>query len=141
MTRTKNWFKNLDDLLRGEKTEAHLLARGTQHIPLGATATAAAGLGIIYGVFMGLFAVMTRTPPSYLQMLSTALKVPALFFLTLVVTFPSLSTCSARFSGHGFGSWTRSASWWRQSRLTCACWRPSLPSRDSLPSAPRATRS
>jgi hypothetical protein len=54
-------------------------------------------LGLTYGICMGLFAVATRTPPSLMQLVATALKVPALFFLTLVVTFPSLYVFSALF--------------------------------------------
>ena len=52
-------------------------------------------LGIAYGLFMGLYAVMTRTPACWEQLLSTAIKVPALFLGTLVVTFPSLYVFSA----------------------------------------------
>jgi hypothetical protein len=47
-------------------------------------------LGVIYGLFMGLYAAFNRTPPCFEQLLACAVKVPALFFLTLFVTFPSL---------------------------------------------------
>jgi hypothetical protein len=52
-------------------------------------------LGIIYGLFMGLYAVLTRTPPCYAQMFASAVKVPLLFILTLIITFPSLYVFSA----------------------------------------------
>jgi hypothetical protein len=52
-------------------------------------------LGVIYGIFMGLYAVLRSTNPSYLQMFATALKVPLLFLLTMGVTYPSLYTISA----------------------------------------------
>jgi hypothetical protein len=44
---------------------------------------------------MGCFAVLKPGGPSYLQLIAAMLKVPALFFLTLVVTFPSLYVFNA----------------------------------------------
>jgi len=52
-------------------------------------------LGVAYGICMGLYALATRTPPCLMQTVAAAIKVPALFFLTLVVTFPSLYVFSA----------------------------------------------
>jgi hypothetical protein len=89
------WLQEMDEVLRGRKADPQLLAAGTGHIDTGALVIGAVLLGIIYGIFMGLYAVATRTPPSFLQVLAAALKVPALFFLTLVVTFPSLYVFSA----------------------------------------------
>ena len=88
-------LKELDELLRGTKASPELLAKGTGHLHVGPYIVASIVLGMIYGVSMGLFAVLTRTPPCAIQMLSSALKVPALFFLTLVVTLPSLYVFSA----------------------------------------------
>jgi len=92
-----SWLSELDDVLRGHKADPSLLARGTSHIRTQPLVLGSVLLGMIYGVFMGLFAVATRTPPSLVQLAATALKVPALFFLTLVVTFPSLYVFSALF--------------------------------------------
>lgn len=90
------WIKELDQLLRGSKTQTELLAEGTGHLRLKPMVGAAVALGVIYGLFMGLYAVLTPDHPGGLeQMLATALKTPALFFLTLVVTFPSLYVFSA----------------------------------------------
>jgi hypothetical protein len=89
------WLKEMDEVLRGRKADPHLLAAGTAHISIGPLAIGAILLGMIYGIFMGLYALATRTPPSFAQLFATALKVPALFFLTLVVTFPSLYVFSA----------------------------------------------
>jgi len=89
------WLKNLDDLLRGNKTTPERLAEGTRHIELKPLIGIGVVLGILYGVFMGLFAVASRTPACPEQLLATAVKVPALFFLTLLVTFPSLYVFSA----------------------------------------------
>jgi len=92
-----HWLKELDDVLRGRKADPHLLTNGTGHIQIQPLIVVSVLLGIVYGVFMGLYAVATRTPPSLAQILASALKVPALFFLTLVVTFPSLYVFSALF--------------------------------------------
>lgn len=89
------WLKELDEVLRGRKADADLLVSGTTHIHIRPLVLGSIVLGIIYGLFMGLYAVATRTPPSLAQMLASAVKVPALFFLTLVVTFPSLYVFSA----------------------------------------------
>lgn len=89
------WFKEMDGLLRGDTARAVLAARGTAPLRLGACVGAAVILGVMYGLFMGLFAVTTRTPACWPQLIATALKVPALFLLTLVVTFPSLYVFSA----------------------------------------------
>jgi len=41
-----------------------LLATGTAHIDIGPLVIGAVLLGMIYGIFMGLYALATRTPPS-----------------------------------------------------------------------------
>ena len=91
----KAWLSELDDLLRGRKTEAGLLAEGTEQLRIGPFLTATVILGLVYGVFMGLYAVLNHTPPCYQQLLASTVKVPALFLLTLLVTFPSLYVFSA----------------------------------------------
>jgi hypothetical protein len=89
------WLKELDDVLRGHKADPRLLASGTTHVPIQPLVGASILLGMAYGVCMGLYAVATRAPASPMQMIACAVKVPALFFLTLVVTFPSLYVFSA----------------------------------------------
>ena len=91
----KTWLNELDDLLRGRKTEPGLLAEGTEQLRIGPFLTATVILGLVYGVFMGLYAVLNHTPPCYRQLLASTVKVPALFLLTLLVTFPSLYVFSA----------------------------------------------
>ncbi len=91
----KQWFKELDEVLRGHKGDAELLAGGTSHIRIKPLVSVSIVLGIIYGLFMGLYAVLTRTPPCYAQMFASAIKVPLLFILTLIITFPSLYVFSA----------------------------------------------
>jgi hypothetical protein len=89
------WLKELDDVLRGHKADPRLLAEGTGHIQITPLLGMSIVLGVIYGIFMGLYSVLGRTAPSYEQLTASAIKVPALFFLTLVVTFPSLYVFSA----------------------------------------------
>ncbi len=91
------WLRELDEVLRGHKADPKLLIKGTSHIQIEPLVFGSISLGVLYGICMGLYAVTTRTPPSFVQLIASALKVPALFFLTLVVTFPSLYVFSALF--------------------------------------------
>ncbi|HVR73438.1 MAG TPA: hypothetical protein VMT52_03865 [Planctomycetota bacterium] len=52
-------------------------------------------LGTVYGVFMGLYGALRPQAPSLAQLAVTTLKVPLLFLLTLLVTFPSLYVLAA----------------------------------------------
>ena len=91
-----NWIKGLDQLLRGEATRPEVLDEGRIDIPVGSTAAVVVVLAMIYGVCMGSYSVFKTVDttvvgsPRYMQLIATTVKVPALFFLTLVVTFPSL---------------------------------------------------
>jgi hypothetical protein len=90
-----SWVRDLDELLRGRKTGAGALAKGTEHLPVGRFLVLIVVLGMVYGIFMGLYALLNRTPPCYEQWLAATVKVPAVFLLTLVVTFPSLYVFNA----------------------------------------------
>src|SRR5215208_3894165 len=86
------WISSLDRVLKGEATRPDELRRGSVDIPLG-------GLSLVI-LLLGVFYVVTRwhTPKAYMgwmQMMAAAVKVPALFFLTLVVTLPSLYVFNA----------------------------------------------
>lgn len=83
-------LSDTDGLLRGRYTRPEDLAEGKIAIPTRTLLVAAVSCGAIYGVFMGLFAVLRESHPSVGQLLATMVKVPLLFVLTLVVTFPSL---------------------------------------------------
>ena len=88
-------FKDIDRILRGEVTRIAAVRDGTLKIPLGGVSLATLTLGLSYGFFMGWFALINRETPVYQQLLATTLKVPLLFLLTLVVTFPSLYVFNA----------------------------------------------
>jgi hypothetical protein len=91
----REWLAELDDLLRGRKTSRELLAEGTGQIRLRPLVLVSVALAIVYGACMGCYAVFNRPDPQAMQVVASGLKVPALFFLTLVVTFPSLYVFSA----------------------------------------------
>jgi hypothetical protein len=85
----------IDTLLRGGFTEPEQLSLGRVSVGASHLAIAAAPLGVVYGLFMALYAVMRGGPGAGLQLVATSLKVPLLFLLTLVVTLPSLYVLSA----------------------------------------------
>lgn len=89
------WFRDLDELLRGRKTSPESLAAGRIDLRLNRFVILAILLGGAYGLFMGLFAITSREPAEYRQLLASTVKLPALFLITLVVTFPSLYVFNA----------------------------------------------
>lgn len=89
------WFLDLDELLRGRKTLPETLAAGRIDLKLGPFTTLSILLGATYGAFMGLFSVTSRDPRVYQQLFASTVKFPALFLITLIVTFPSLYVFNA----------------------------------------------
>ncbi len=85
----------LDQILRGETTRLERLRKGSFELNLGPLIRVGIVLGALYGICMGAFAVVAPGGPGFMQMISSAVKVPALFLLTLVVTFPSLYVFNA----------------------------------------------
>jgi hypothetical protein len=89
-------FKQLDELLRGRITSPERLAEGQVELSLRRFVPLAIGLGATYGFFMGWYALSIHwggvkpDPQRYWQFVASMVKLPALFLLTLVVTFPSL---------------------------------------------------
>ncbi len=89
------WLKSLDELLRGHRTSPAALLQGEVNLSLRVFLPLAVLLGAAYGFFMGWFSVLSREAPEYRQVLACMIKVPALFLLTLLVTFPSLYVFNA----------------------------------------------
>lgn len=103
-----NLLKELDRILRGERTSLPALREGTIRFPLAGIAAVLFALGMVYGFFMGWFSLFNRPPQlpldasatapeteagvgtDWRQVLASTVKVPLLFILTLIVTFPSL---------------------------------------------------
>lgn len=91
-----SWMGQLDELLRGERTLPTALSeQGASILPVRRFLPLAIGLGVIYGFFMGWYALFGDNPKRYEQALASSVKLPALFLLTLLVTFPSLYVFSA----------------------------------------------
>jgi hypothetical protein len=83
-------FRHLDQLLRGEFTRADDLRDGRVPVPSRWLVGASLICGGIYGLCMGLYAASGDIQGGMSQFVSSTLKVPLLFLLTLLVTFPSL---------------------------------------------------
>src|SRR5687767_11213029 len=95
-----NSIRSLDRILKGEATRLTDLRRGSLDIPLGGLSLVILVLGAFYGACMGAYAIIDRhgteaASDGYAQLFASAVKVPALFFLTLAVTFPSLYVFNA----------------------------------------------
>jgi hypothetical protein len=89
------WLKELDRILRGDATRISALRDGALRIPVFGIGFLVLLLGLFAGFCVGWFALFNRPVPAYEQLLASALKVPLLFFLTLLVTFPSLYVFNA----------------------------------------------
>lgn len=88
-------LRELDRILRGEATRPASLRGGTLPVQAARLLPLLVVLGGAYGGFMGLFALINRADPEPWQLVATVLKVPSLFLLTLLVTFPSLYVFNA----------------------------------------------
>ena len=96
------WLTHLDRLLRGDVTRPDELRGGRIKIDSGSMAAMIVVLGMAYGLCMGSYSLLKEVPAQlndpdmrYKQLFATTIKVPALFYLTLLVTFPSLYVFNA----------------------------------------------
>lgn len=82
-------LRELDRVLRGDA--------GRVGTPVSLRPLLAANilLAALYGVCMGVYGLSGREVPEYRHMIADAVKVPLVFLLTIVVTFPSLYVFSA----------------------------------------------
>ncbi len=88
-------LRELDRILRGEATRPSDLAEGTIRIPVAGISFVIVLLAMIYGLCMSGFSLLNRDPVEWQHVAAPMLKVPALFLLTLIVTFPSLYVFNA----------------------------------------------
>lgn len=95
-------FRSLDRLLRGDATRMDALRSGTIDVPIPGTVVLLSILGMVYGACMGVFSLTLTDKSSggtvgvqHMQIVASTVKVPLLFFLTLLVTFPSLYVFNA----------------------------------------------
>ncbi len=89
------WVKQLDHILRGDATQLSALREGRIEISIGGLTVVIAMLGMIYGFCMGSYALLRSGGSLYMQLIASGIKIPLLFFLTLLVTFPSLYVFNA----------------------------------------------
>lgn len=85
----KGW-RELDRIIRGETTTRDALAASGLSVELWPVVRMNLLLAAAYGACMGVFGLFGRPEPEVRQLVASVLKVPALFLLTLLVTFPSL---------------------------------------------------
>ncbi len=90
-----NRFEALDQIVRGDALQTAPDGRTGPRSSAAHLAPALFGLAMFYGACMGSFAVVSGRAGAWRQMISSAVKVPALFALTLLVTFPSLYVFNA----------------------------------------------
>lgn len=89
------WLSDLDQILRGDVTRLSSLRRGSVELSLSGLVAVIVLLGMIYGLCMGSYALFKGGGPSFIQVFASMVKVPLLFLLTLIVTFPSLYVFNA----------------------------------------------
>jgi hypothetical protein len=89
------WLKELDRILRGDATRMDELRKDELRIPLRGLSAVILALAAFYAVCMGFYSMFRPDGPLFAQAFATFVKVPALFFLTLLVTFPSLYVFNA----------------------------------------------
>src|SRR5689334_19593858 len=89
------WIHQLDNLLRGDATRIDQLRDGELRAPIVGLAVVIDVLGLIYGACMGVFSLTRSGSNAAMQIPASMLKVPALFLLTLIITFPSLYVFNA----------------------------------------------
>ena len=88
-------LKRLDQILRGDATSAAALRDGSLQVPVRELIGTLIALAMVYGACMGSFGLLRAESGGTAQWIATTIKVPALFFLTLLVTCPSLYVFNA----------------------------------------------
>jgi hypothetical protein len=88
-------FVELDRLLRGEVTGPSSLERRAVDIDPLRLSLVVVVLAMIAGACIGTFALFSARGANVMQVVASMIKVPALFYLTLLVTLPSLYVFNA----------------------------------------------
>ena len=94
------WLFELDRILRGDATRQSDIRAADIKIPVVGVSVIVIILAVLYGFCMGIFALIRGVENSeyqqaLMQTLASMCKVPLLFGLTLLVTFPSLYVFNA----------------------------------------------
>lgn len=85
----------IDKLLRGELLDSDDPESTWISLRMRILVVVGLVLGVVYGLCMGFYGVVNRGWEGVWQLMASAVKVPLLFILTLIVTFPSLYVFSA----------------------------------------------
>ncbi|HQY88385.1 MAG TPA: hypothetical protein PK402_06985 [Tepidisphaeraceae bacterium] len=88
-------LRQLDDILRGQTTRVATLREHGIRVPVFGLTVIALLLGAAYGGCMGIFSLTDAGNQEPMQIVASAVKVPLLFLLTLIVTLPSLYVFNA----------------------------------------------
>ncbi len=91
----RSWWRQLDRILRGEATRISAMRTGRVEVDPVGLSLLLIGLAATYGVCMGFYALFRGGVSAYPQVVASAVKVPALFVLTLLITLPSLYVFNA----------------------------------------------
>lgn len=87
-----NFLRRIDHLLRADSSGEQVAER---LVPVRMAFLACAVLGLIAGACTGVYAVANHDTLNVAQLFASSFKIPLLFLLTLMVTFPSLYVFSA----------------------------------------------
>ena len=135
------WFGQLDDILHSDTTRVSSLHEGTIGFSVSGLTCVLILLGLVYGFCMGSYALIQHDGAgAYMQFIAGSIKIPALFFLTLLVTMPSLYVFNVLVRSR---LTVVSVLWLLIVSLGVSwpCWRRWDPLSPSLPSVRPATRS
>jgi hypothetical protein len=94
-TPIRHGFRELDRLLRGELTHRDALERKAIDVDPVRLSLVVIALGMVSGACVGTFALFSAQGGHVMQVVASMVKVPALFYLTLLVTLPSLYVFNA----------------------------------------------
>ncbi len=91
----KDGFRQLDRIIRGDATKMRALQGGQLELSVGKASLALLLLAAFAGLCTGSFGVLRDGLSGTPQMVSSAVKIPLVFFLSILVTFPSLYVFNA----------------------------------------------
>lgn len=89
------WFRELGQLLGGDLTAMSAIRRQWLNVSPWRLSACSVVLAMFYGLCMGMFAVFGTKEPRPIQLVASMVKVPLVFYLTLLVTLPSLYVFNA----------------------------------------------
>jgi hypothetical protein len=91
------WFASIDALLRGDLSKNRGDSEADIDFPIARVVIVSIVLAAIFGASIGSFSAVSAKVSSdgWMQLLASTVKAPLLFYLTLLVTFPSLYVFNA----------------------------------------------